>query len=131
MRHKKRRLGNIGEGKPRVERRVPIFLQNSSNKAPALGKLLSIPSPLIYLPSYYACTRELIHACLPTMVSRVIGLGKCKKKKRPVRAWVSGPADPICILEQGCVWQNTPLYLILFILLSFVLISSQTCFLIC
>jgi hypothetical protein len=77
VRHKNRRLGNIGEGKPRVERRVPIFLQNSSNKAPALGKLLSIPSPLIYLPSYYACTRELIHACLPTMVSRVIGLGKC------------------------------------------------------
>jgi hypothetical protein len=132
VRHKKRRLGNIGEGKPRVERWVPIFLQNFSNKAPALGKLLSIPSPLIYLPSYYACTRELIHACLPTMVSRVIGLGKCKKKKRPVRAWVSGPAGPICIGARVCLAEHTLMpYPFYFTLFFYIYISSQTCFLIC
>ena len=126
VRHKKRRLGNIGEGKPRVERRVPIFLQNSSNKAPALGKLLSIPSPLIYLPSYYACTRELIHACLPTMVSRVIGLGKCSgwvqpspKKKQASTSLGLRPSRPnLYIGARMCLAEHTlipyPFYFTLF-----------------
>jgi hypothetical protein len=44
VRHRKRRLRNRGEGRPIAERRALIFFQNSSNKTPPPGKLLSFPS---------------------------------------------------------------------------------------
>jgi hypothetical protein len=44
VRHRKRRLRNRGEGRPIAERRALIFFQNSSNKTPPPGKILSFPS---------------------------------------------------------------------------------------